>query len=61
MTVWIVVGTTESNYEWCMAFNDVPTKEVIEARIMANEYLRDAWEAECLQGWTVNEVEVFEL
>lgn len=61
MKVWTVNGITESGDEWGMVFNAKPTYAQIEEYIKADDWLREEYEAECIQGWTINEEEVIEL
>lgn len=59
-TVWVVTGSTESGDDWRMVFAQKPTDERIIAECMADPWLRDEYEAECIQGWHVNEEPVLQ-
>ena len=58
LRVWVVNGTTESGDDWMVVFEKRPTDEDIELYIKSSDWLREEWEAECIQGWSVSEEEV---
>lgn len=60
-TVWVVSGTTESGDDWVLLFNSRPSNDIIEKCIMADDWLREEWEADCIQGWCVIEQKVLEV
>lgn len=53
--VFFVYGMTESGDDWSIAFKNSPTAEQIIEQINANEWLREEYEAECIQGWNIRE------
>lgn len=52
-TVWVVSGRTESGDDWALVFGTEPTKQMIEAAIQEDTWLRDEWREDCIQGWTI--------
>jgi hypothetical protein len=52
--VWIVSGTTESGDDWQLAFDTEPSEARIIEVLMATPGLQEEYEAECIQGWSVN-------
>lgn len=59
-TVWLVYGTTESGDDWQMIFKNKPTEERILSEINSDDWLREEYEAECIQGWRVEEESVID-
>lgn len=58
LRVWVVNGMTESGDDWMFVFEKRPTDEEIELTIKNNDWLREEWEAECIQCWNVSEEEI---
>ncbi|MCC5780555.1 hypothetical protein H7H48_15950 [Nitratireductor sp. B36] len=57
-TVWVVYGTTESGDDWMFVLDSKPSDKDIKERIEATDWIREEWDAGCIQGWTVDEHEV---
>ena len=53
--VWIVYGKTESGDDWRMVFWNKPSEDRILLEIEQDDWLREEYEAECIQGWYVVE------
>jgi hypothetical protein len=51
--VWLVSGTTESGDDWFLVFKNEPTTFDIERQIRSDNWLREEYEADCIQGWNV--------
>jgi hypothetical protein len=60
MQIWMVNGSTESGDDWSMAFAYEPEKSDIIEQIMADPWLKEEYEAECIQGWHVISTTVIE-
>lgn len=60
MRVWVVRGMTESGDDWCLVFRSEPSPEKIAKTISNDEWLSSEYELGCIQGWSVEELEVLE-
>lgn len=56
MVIWLVYGTTESGDDWQLGFRNEPTDDQIHLAIENDDWLREEYEAECIQGWHVIEL-----
>lgn len=56
--VWVVYGTTESGDDWRFVFASNPSKDDILSAIKGDDWLREEWDAECIQGWCKEKSEV---
>jgi hypothetical protein len=61
MSVWVVYGTTESGDDWRIIFRSKPSEEDLKSAIMEDDWLREEWDAECIQGWVICEETVREV
>ena len=52
MEVWVTFGTTESGDDWTLVFSRRPNDRDIKAAFEANPWLKEEYDAECIQGWT---------
>ncbi len=53
--VWIVTGTTESGDDWRLVFKNQPSDDDIVNQLRADPWLLEEFEAECINGWDINE------
>lgn len=56
--IWVVYGTTESGDDWRMVFKNRPTEDQILLEIESDDWLREEYEAECIQGWRIEQESV---
>lgn len=56
--VYVVSGRTESGDDWLLVFKDRPTEDMIHLAIEEDDWLREEYEAECIQGWSVDKASV---
>ena len=56
--IFLVYGMIESGDDWQLAYMNKPTDSVIAQDIALA--LPEDWEAECIQGWRIIELEVFQ-
>lgn len=50
---FVVYGTTESGDDWHLVFKHPPSEEDIVKAFKEDPWLRDEYDAECIQGWDI--------